>query len=255
MTLALAAFCGLAAHAEDEGFPAIDWQALVVRATGLGPPDVNALNPAQARLGAEKAARADALKKLLSEVRAVRLSATRSVGDEMANDEMRGKVEAILRGYKVTAKRYFSDMGIEVDVEVGLGPLADLFAPGAAADAGKPRTPKFTGIVFDARKLKVVPALLPRVLDDAGEVVYSIATLSPEARRSAGVCGYARRVEDALKDPRVADKPLVVKVAKTDGSDVVIAAAERKKLAESAAVLADGRVIIVGAPDDPGPLR
>lgn len=246
------AICGA-----DEGkeLPAIDWQALVLRATGSGPPDVNALGPAQARLGAEKAARAEALKRLISQVQVVPITSARSVGDEMANAEVRGKVEAILRGYKVTAKRYYSDMGIDLEVEVGLAPLADLFAPAAGVDAGKRRAPKFTGVVLDARKQKILPALLARVLDDSGEVVHSIASLTPEARKAAGVCAYVRRLEDALKDPRVADKPLVVKVLKSDGSDVVITREQRKKLAESAAVLADGRVIIVGEPDESGKLR
>jgi len=254
--IALALFVAAGAEAGDaKESPAIDWQSLVLRATGSGPPDVNALNPAQARLGAEKAARADALKILMSEVQAVSITASRTVGEEMANEETRGKVEAILRGYKVAAKRYYSDMGIEVDVEVGLAPLADLFASSPPPDPSKPRTPKFTGVVFDARKLKVVPALQPRVLDDSAEVLYSIGTLSAESRKAAGVCGFVRRLEDALKDPRVADKPLVIKVIKAEGSDIVISREQRKKLADSSAVLADGRVIIVGEPDDARKLR
>jgi len=254
--IALALCVAVGAEAGDaKESPAIDWQSLVLRATGSGPPDVNALNPAQARLGAEKAARADALKILMSEVQAVSITASRTVGEEMASEETRGKVEAILRGYKVAAKRYYSDMGIELDVEVGLAPLADLFASSPPPDPSKPRTPKFTGVVFDARKLKVVPALQPRVLDDSAEVLYSIGTLSAQSRKAAGVCGFVRRLEDALKDPRVADKPLVIKVIKAEGSDIVISREQRKKLADSSAVLADGRVIIVGEPDDARKLR
>jgi len=255
-TIALFLSATAPAEAEDaKESPAIDWQSLVLRATGSGPPDVNALNPAQARLGAEKAARADALKILMTEVQTVSITASRTVGDEMASEETRGKVEAILRGFKVAAKRYYSDMGIELDVEVGLAPLGDLFAPSPPPEPTKPKTPKFTGIVFDARKLKVAPALLPRVLDDSAEVVYSIGTLSATARKTAGVCGYFRRLEDALKDPRVADKPLVIKVVKAEGSDIVISREQRKKLADSSAVLADGRVIIVGEPDEAHKLR
>ena len=255
-TIALFLSATAPAEAEDaKGSPAIDWQSLVLRATGSGPPDVNALNPAQARLGAEKAARADALKILMTEVQTVSITASRTVGEEMASEETRGKVEAILRGFKVAAKRYYSDMGIELDVEVGLAPLGDLFAPSPPPEPTKPKTPKFTGIVFDARKLKVAPALLPRVLDDSAEVVYSIGTLSAEARKIAGVCGYFRRLEDALKHPRVANKPLVIKVVKAEGSDIVISRDQRKKLADSSAVLADGRVIIVGEPDEAHKLR
>ncbi len=229
------------------GLPAgIDWQAFVLRATGSGPPDVNALNPAQARLGAEKAARADALKGLLSEVRAVRITADRSVGDAMADEDLRGKVEAVLRGFKIAAKRYYSDMGIETDVEVSLAPLADLFADAPpAAEPAKPVRPKFTGLVIDARKLKVVPALEPRLLDESGHVIHGVGVLSAESRKTAGVASYFYRMDEALKDPRVADKPLLLKGKKSDGSDIVLGAEQRKRIAENASLLASGRVIIL----------
>jgi hypothetical protein len=224
----------------------IDWEAMVLKATGMGAPDVNALTPAQARFGAEKAARTDAMRELLEQVRRVQITAATSVGDAMRSDDVRVKVEGILRGYKVTAKRYYSDMGIEIDVEVPLPPLLDIFAPLAAGlDAGKPGVSrKFTGLVVDARKLKVVPALQPRLVDDSGQVIYAVERLSAEARK-AGVASYRRTLNEALKDPRVADKPLLVRAAKGEGSDIVLTEQERKRLGEDPSFLADGRVIIL----------
>lgn len=234
------------ASGPDGGTTGIDWQSYVLRATGSGPPDVNALNAAQARLGAEKAARADALKGLLTEVGAVRITASRSVDDAMADADVRAKIEAILRGFKISAKRYFSDMGVEIDVEVSLAPLGDLFADAPpAAEPAKPVRPKFTGLVIDARKLKVVPALEARLLDEAGHVIHGPGLLSAESRKTAGVASYFHKQEDAIKDPRVADRPLLIKAKKSDGSDVVIGAEQRKRIAENASLLASGRVIIL----------
>jgi hypothetical protein len=224
----------------------IDWRALVLRATGSGPPDVNALNAAQARFGAEKAARADALRALMAQVRAVEITAGKPVGDAMASEEIRGKIEAILRGFAVTAKRYYSDMGIEIDVEVSLAPLTDLFATAPAAEPAKSATRrKFTGLVIDARKLKVVPALEPRLLDSSGQVLYGVESLSADARKTAGVASYAHSIDQAQRDPRVADKPLVLRAANVQGSDLIVGEDERKKMGEGLSFLADGRVIIL----------
>ncbi len=224
----------------------IDWRALVLRATGSGPPDVNALNAAQARFGAEKAARADALRALIAQVRAVEITAGKSVGDAMANEELRAKVEDLLRGYTVAAKRYYSDMGIEIDVEASLAPLTDLFATAPAAEPAKTASSrKFTGLVIDARKLKVVPALEPRVLDSSGQVLYGVEWLSADARKTAGVASYVHSMDQAQRDPRVADKPLVIKAARAQGSDVFIGDEERKKMSAGLSFLADGRVIIL----------
>jgi hypothetical protein len=245
--LALACSAAARPDAGTAGQPSgVDWQSFVLRATGSGPPDVNALNSAQARLAAEKAARADALKALMSEVRSVPITATRSVGDAMADEEVRGKVEAILRGFKTTAKRYYSDMGVELDAEVSLAPLADLFADApAATEPAKPAHPKFTGLLIDARKLKVVPALEPRLLDESGNVLHGAGVLGAESRKTAGVASYFRRMDEATKDPRVADKPLLIKGKKSHGSDIVLGADQRKRIAENASLLTSGRVIIV----------
>jgi hypothetical protein len=226
---------------------AVDWQSLVLRATGSGAPDVNALSPGQARFGAEKHARADALQLLMTQVRGVQIDASKTVGDAMAASEgVRAKVEAILRGYKVTAKRYYSDMGIELDVEVPMPPLSDLFAGAPPAEPTQaPSKPKSTGVVVDARKLKVVPALQARLLDDSGQVLYGVESLSADSRKTAGVASYFHSIELARLDPRVADKPLVIRAAKAQGCDVVLGGNERKKLAESPSLLADGRVIIL----------
>ena len=226
---------------------AVDWQSLVLRATGSGAPDVNALNPTQARFGAEKHARADALQLLMTQVRGVQIDASKSVGDAMAaSEDVRARVEAILRGYKVTAKRYYSDMGVELDVEIPLPPLSDLFATAPPPDPTKaPPKPKSTGVVVDARKLKVVPALEARLLDDSGQVLYGVESLSADSRKTAGVASYFQSMDQARQDPRVADRPLVIRAAKAQGSDIILGSDERKKLAESPSLLANGRVIIL----------
>jgi hypothetical protein len=251
--LALAlSFGALAQGKKEEPKPAgsVNWQGQVVKATGSGAPDMKASSPAQARLGAEKAAKMDAFRNLLEQVKGIQISAGKTVGDEMARDEVRGKVEGVLRGFKITGKRYYSDSGVEIDVEVPLSALAEVVQVEAAGDKLALKSDgekKNTGLVVDARGLKVTPALSPRLLDESGKALYGADCVSEEARKSGGVAGYAKTLEEAKKNmQRVGDRPLVVKAAKAEGSDLVLSPADVKKLVDANnSYLAEGRVVIV----------
>src|SRR5206468_1614979 len=61
--------------------PGVSWAGQVVKATGSGAPDLKSANPAQARLGAERAAQMDAFRALLTQVKGISISAGHTVGD------------------------------------------------------------------------------------------------------------------------------------------------------------------------------
>ncbi|MFO0596079.1 MAG: LPP20 family lipoprotein [Myxococcaceae bacterium] len=229
--------------------PPVDWKGQVVRATGSGAPDMKASNPAQARLGAERAALADALRNLLQQVKGVSVDGTKKMGDLMEKDEVKMRVEGVVRGYKIVNKRYFSDSGVEVEIEVPLAMLSDIIDPDTTQmlAVGKPDGDKGnTGLVIDARGLNVTPSLMPRLLDDAGKPVYSIDSLSADARKATGVAAYVKSLEDANKLPKAGEKPLVIKAAKATGADLQLAPEDAKKLAAlNTSFLADGKVVIV----------
>ncbi len=238
-----------AAEAARPASPGVNWEGQVLRATGAGAPDLKASNPAQARLGAERAAKMDALRNLLEQAKGLQLSAGRTVGDEMSRDEVRGRVEGAIRGYKVVAKRYFSDSGVEVDVEVPLAAITASLgtpAPEAAIPLNAEGTAKYTGLVVDARGLGVKPMLTPRLLDGAGKALYGAAALSSESRAATGVAAWFVSLEAAKKAALVGEKPLVVKATGLNGSDLVLSADAAKALAEvNTRFLAEGRVVIV----------
>lgn len=251
--------------------PGVNWQGQLVRATGAGAPDLKASNPAQARLGAERAALLDAMRNLLAQVQGIQIDATKKMGDAMADDKVKAKVEGVLRTYRVVGKRYFSDGGVEVDIEAPLALLTEVFDPDptpqqlvaqapakppepakdpkdpkTAAVTPPPAADKATGLVIDARGLKVTPALAPRLLDGAGKAVYSVDSLSADARKTNGVASYVQSLDEAKKSMKAGDKPLMVKASKATGVDLVLAEADIKKLVESdASFLAQGKVIIV----------
>jgi hypothetical protein len=158
-------------------------------------------------------------------------------------------VEGLVRGYKIVNKRYFSDSGVEVEIEVPLALLSDVVDPDTTQvpPPGKPEGDKSnTGLVIDARGLKVTPSLMPRVLDDGGKPVYSIDSLSSDARKQSGVAAYVQSLDDAQKSQKAGEKPLIIKALKATGADLQLAPEDAKKLASlNTSFLADGKVVIV----------
>lgn len=249
----LAPFVVMASAAET----GVDWQEAVLRATGSGPPDMKAVNPAQARLGAERSAQADALRSLLEQAKAIPVTAGRTVGDALQKEPAAEKaLEAVLREYTITAKRYFADSGLEIDVEVPLAAVMQVVLPSVLAPANAAEVPdtggdvRTTGVVVDARGVKgFEPALLVRLVDDKGQALYEASVLTEEARKRS-VVGWAKSPEEAKKKGgRVGARPLIVKAQKANGSDLILNAAEAKKLgAVKRSVLSEGRVVIVTRP-------
>ncbi len=244
---ALAVMAPLAALAQGGG---VDWERQVLRVTGHGPPDVKATNASQARLGAERSAKENALEGLREQVKGLPLRADRTVGEELTREETRRAVDTVLRGHTVLHKRYFSDGGVQMDVEVPLGGLTSvLVAPEPAAPstgAKKEAAGGHTGVVVDARKLGMKPVLAPRLLDARGQRVYSAASLSSEAWKSTGVAGFFPSLEQARKVGRVGERPLVLEAVGIQGSDLQLGPGADAALADvDPRLWAEGRVAVL----------
>lgn len=240
----------------------VDWQRKVVKCTGSGAANLRDAggNPAVARIGAEKAAKLDALRNCLEAVKGVQLDSGHTVGNALAGDQaLSGKVQGLVKGFKVVgAPRYFSDGGVEMDVEVPLeGAMSDALLPKAEPkDDGKaePRPTKGeagadgTSLVVDARGQKVVPALAPRILDEAGKEIYGPAKLGAAGRKAGGAAAYVNDLAAAklvLKD-RIGDKPVVVKAVRAEGADLFISNADAAGLSrKDLTFLADAKVVIL----------
>src|SRR4030042_4434180 len=97
----------------------INWSEQYVRAAGSGAPNPDAPNVAAARLGAERAAKADALRNILETVKGVRIDSETLVVNAMTqNDTIRTQVQGIVRGARVVNTKYLSDGAVEVTVEI-----------------------------------------------------------------------------------------------------------------------------------------
>jgi len=254
VALALALVAAFAAPRTAGAAGSVDWQRKVVKCTGSGAANLRDAggNPAVARIGAEKAAKLDALRNCMEALRGVQLESGRTVGGALQSDAaLTGRVEGLVRGFQVVGKpRYFSDGGVEMDVEVPLdGPLSDTLLPKPEAKPPKADGPAAgTSLVVDARGQKVVPALAPRIVDEAGKELYGPASLAEAGRKAGGAAAYAPDLDAAkaaLRE-RVGASPLVVKAVRAQGSDLVISTADAASLSgKNLAFLAEGKVVIL----------
>jgi len=175
----------------------------------------------------------------------VAVSGNQTVGTAIgADNAVKSSVEGAVRGFRTVATRYFSDGGVELDVEVPLDAVGDALLPKAAA---APAATGNTSLIIDATGLKVSPALAPRLVDEGGQELYGPSALGESARKSGGVAAYARSIDAAKRElgARLGDRPLVVKAVRVQGTDLVLAAADTAALAARPPYLAEGRVVII----------
>ena len=234
----------------------INWGDQVIRATGSGAPNPDAPNIAAARLGAERAAKADALRNILETIKGVRIDSQTLVVNAMTqSDVIRTQVQGIVRGARVINTRYLSDGAVEVTVEIPLsGPLTQTVIPPASfgtQPVPKAGNPVYSGVIFDARGLSLRPAMSPKVFDEEGREVYGSAFVSQEWATKYGILGYVKDLDAAKKNDRVAANPLILKatrVSGTGGCDIVIGNADAqgmRDMSKNLSFLEQCRVLIV----------
>ncbi len=113
------------------GAGTVNWTSGIVTASGLGAPPANAVNAAQARAMAERAAFSVAVRNLLETVKGVRVdSATLVENLLVTNDVIRTRVTGLVRGARAIKTEQQPDGSVEVTVAVSLsGELVDAVLP------------------------------------------------------------------------------------------------------------------------------
>jgi len=251
----------------------VDWTTGVVTAVGIGAPPVQSANPAQARAMAERAAQVVAYRNLLEAVKGVRVdSATTVENFIVTSDVIKTQVNGIIQGATIMDKKYMSDGSVEVTVGMKLtGALADALLPKGTItpQAGlsgipipgttapeQPAAPAkngiaYTGLIVDARGLGVRPAMAPKILNEEGKEGYGSAWINRDWAVKEGMVGYLKDPAAAQANPRVTDKPLLVKAVRAAGDsrvDMVISNADATALhgaSQNLSMLEKCRVIVL----------
>lgn len=240
----------------------VDWTTGVITAVGIGAPPAQPANAAQARAMAERAAQVVAYRNLLEVLKGVRVDSTTTVENFMVtSDVIRTEVSGIIQGAMIMDKKYMPDGSVEVTVGMKLtGALADTLLPKGPQTPPTgltgtlaPATPGqlYTGLIVDARGLGVRPAMAPKIRNEDGKEVYGSAWISRDYAVREGMVGYLKDPVAAQTNPRVTDKPLMVKALKASGDarvDMVITNADAAMLhnaAQNLSMLEKCRVIIL----------
>jgi len=242
----------------------IDWTRSVVRSSGSSASPTDTRDRSQ-RIAALSAATSAAAENLMKTVQQITLNSGETILEaSRSSATLRQRVSELVQRFTIRDTRSMSDMSVEVDLEMPLtADVATLFMPaktggGAWRLDDIPRSPlsllpwpecrevpagvtlvmpsqgllaydgkPFTGLIIDARQVPLVPALLPRILNEKGEEVYGVDYVSREAAIEYGLLSYTTSLLAAKKDERIGNKPLVVCGLRATGNhptDVVLSA-------------------------------
>lgn len=222
----------------------INWGKGMIIAVGIGAPPANAVNMAQARAMARRAALTVGRRNLLEVVKGVRVDSQTLVRDFVVeSDIVMSRVSGVVKNSQPIDTKYMSDGSVEVTVAMPLygswnSELLSMLQkkkpsvePSVPVPEEKPSTSLpltgavYTGLVIDAKGLGLKPAMSPKVLDENGSEVYGSAYVSREFAIQQGMVGYARNLTLAQQNSRVTDNPLTVKAVNTSGgakTDIVV---------------------------------
>lgn len=250
----------------------INWSAGYIEAVGIGVPPEKLAGKINARPIALRAAQKDALRNLLEITKGVQVNSATAIKDfTVASDVVDKQIDGLVRNAEVADYQYISDGRAEVKLRIPLyGNLAKIIMPLAMAkpSAANPLTEAapapavkalespsativYTGIIIDARGIQARPAMSPRIFDEDGKKVYSLANVDIEYAIKNGMSGYVRDLTAAQTNQRIGANPITVKAVRTSGpgkSDIIIGNVDAQKVrstAESASFLKQCKVMIV----------
>ena len=222
-----------------------DWTTGIVTAKGIGIPPKNPASALQAKEMAKSAAWAVALRNLLEVLKGVRVDSTTTVNNfVMTNDEVRTRVEGMVKGAKLVNQQEMPDGSFETTVEMKLtGDFSGVVLPKPSPRADplpqykKPvvdghttlKSYTYTGLVVDARGTGAQTALAPRILNEQGDEAYSVAYVEQRGVAEQGIAVYVPDLPSAQANPRVTSSPLLVKALRASGNnhtDLVVSDAD-----------------------------
>lgn len=238
----------------------IDWGAKTITATGIGAPNPN-MPAVTARPMAIRAARTVALRNALEVVKGIQLNSTTTVENFMiTSDVVKTQVSGFIQTFEESDPKYMSDKTIEITVTIPFseGFNETLMPKEVRSKAKVHKSSKkssgtaFSGLIIDARGLKVLPAIAPKIVDEEGKEIYGSAYVSRDFAKKWGMTGYAKSPEQATKmKDRIGKNPGIIKATRVTGAaktDLVLSKADADDVRAAASTqkfLSDCRVIIV----------
>ena len=248
-------------HAPADAQTFINWTGHFIRATGRGEvQDFDATHHKPFQTLAK--ARQNAYRHLLNAGKSIQLTPGLTAAEALkGNDEQLAAFESLLKSAQIHQTEFLSTGSVEVTLQFPTaGKFSAMMLPDSITrleeiESGQPATEadasEYTGLVVDARGLRVIPAMCFQVLDENGKEVYGPAYASRENAVAAGMCQYVSNIADIRENPRVGANPLVVKGIRLHppgASNIIISDTDASRLrgsVEHLAFLKNCRVIVV----------
>jgi len=137
-------------------FAQVDMVNRKVSATGVGMPNPEHKNMAQKRFGALRAAEADAIRKVIEEIKGMYVTSETTVEDAMMkSDVITTKVEGIAKFYEVVGEpKYLDDGTAELTIELSLSDMEwrNKLVQATGIGAGKSRPMALRAAELDAKR-------------------------------------------------------------------------------------------------------
>lgn len=246
---------GAASYVERLPGGLVDWGTGLVQVRGASSGEGKAVEAGQAE------ALRQARQSLVEVLRSLTLTSGQPVGAALRrNPAAAAELTNLASGARIVERRLYSDGSVELVVALSIkGGFLQLILPpevtsivalqqvnGRCVRPGEP----YTGLVVDARRLGLRPALCPRVLCEDGSVVFGPAQVRREAAVQSGVAAYATSPPTTASG-KAGGRPLVVRGLRSagpSGCDVVISRADANRIRsapESVEFLQRCRVLIV----------
>jgi hypothetical protein len=257
----------------DEMIGHIDWEEGYIYAVGDGVPPTDAISPAQARVRAKRAAIDTAYARLLEMAEAVRVDAESTTVNYISESYVVStRVSGLIQNAEIVTLRHFEDGSYQVKMRMpirGREGLASAVLPvqmekamrvGIAYEISienQEILPEgesgevYTGLIVDARGLEVQPAMYPRLITMAGEVIYDLMSANPNAVIEKGLVEYSLDMEVTENSSRVGGNPLIIDAISISGeynADIVLTEEDAEKILSVDSIntfFGEAKVIIV----------
>lgn len=233
----------------------VQWEGeanAAVEAYGYGVADAQTQGAARGRLLARRAAIADAYRNLAEIIQGVQVNAETTMRNlAVEDDTVRVRVESLIKGAAIVKEAYAADGTYSVLLRIPLYGENGLAA--AALPALRQETPQrfpqvspryaesggasgqverqYTGVIVDARGLRLQPTFSPVLLDDSGRKIYGHENIDAQFAIERGMVGYTKGDAAAAQAEsgasRAGDTPLVVKAVRLEGHSCNVVITER----------------------------
>lgn len=211
-------------------------------------------------------ARADANRQIIEILKQIKINPSLTVDAYASkNDIILAGIEKTARDAVISKQYYTSALAVEIIIETSMfGGFLQLVLPEEILQIPKinPEIIQkkndetigesiYSGLIVDATGLGVEPVLNPLIVSEQGHDIYSSAFISRDFAVQNGVAKYLSSMDQALKDKRTGNHPLVLKGLRKQGKPntaIVISMSDYsllEKATERHRFLKECRIIIV----------